>query len=93
MNDTKELPDDAIDAVRAAQLLQGSRSLVYRMIEDGRLRAWKIAGTRMRVSEAEVKALIAPVEPRHVEGPRTAAQAESAGRSALARLRARGYRA
>lgn len=92
MNEPVCLPPDAIDADRAAEILDGSRSLVYRMLRDGRLRGWKVGGTRVRVSESEVRALIAPVTIEQPEGPRTPRMTEAAAEAALARLRAQGYR-
>jgi excisionase family DNA binding protein len=53
-----EIPTDLISPTAAASLLGTSRATVYRWIAGGRLHAWTVAGTRYRVSRAEVLALV-----------------------------------
>lgn len=61
-----QLPSDLVSVGRAAKIIGCSPKQVYRWIRPGkkkpaRLRAWKVAGSRYRVSRAEVEALIQPV--------------------------------
>ena len=58
------LPDDLIRPRDAARLLRCHVSMVYRAIQDGRLAAYRIAGSRYAVSEAAVLALVQQVRPK-----------------------------
>jgi excisionase family DNA binding protein len=84
----EQLPEDAIDLKTASKILTVGRGAVQRMIHDGRLRAWKVAGARYRASEADVRALVEPVKapPR----ARTPAQMAAGDKAARERLRASG---
>lgn len=86
----KPFPADAISCREAATILKGSRSMVYRMVREGRLFGWRISGTRVFVSEAEVRYQIQPVNVQERE--RTEAQAVAAAHAAIAVLREKGYR-
>jgi excisionase family DNA binding protein len=85
------LPEDAIDTQEAAGLLRSSRSLIYRMVADGRLDGWAIGGTRVMVSRAQVLAQVSKVTPKNPDGPRSQGQEQAAARAALGRLARKGY--
>ena len=55
------LPADLTTPKAAARLIGHHVSLIYRCIADGRLRAWRVAGSRYAVSEAEVRGLVREV--------------------------------
>ena len=72
------LPTDLIDTQAAAQSIGVSLSTIHRWIGRGRLRAWKAVG-RLRVSLAELRALLTPVPPRAgLPRPEPGAQAQRA---------------
>jgi excisionase family DNA binding protein len=56
-------PSDLITTMQAAKIAKVSACSLYRWIVSGKLRAWRLIG-RLRVSEAEVRALLQPVEPK-----------------------------
>lgn len=55
------LPPDLITPKQAARLIGRHVSLIYRTIFDGRLRAWKVAGSRYQVRREDVLALVVEV--------------------------------
>lgn len=64
-----ETPDDLIPAIEATKLLPSSRTgkriavqTVYRWIENGRLRGWRLGGC-VFVSRAEARAMLRPIMP------------------------------
>lgn len=57
-------PNDLITPREAARLLRAHISLIYRCVQDGRLRAWRVAGSRYAVSKADVLALVQEVRAR-----------------------------
>ena len=90
-----EVPSDLMSPRAAARLLGIHHATAYRMIHDGRLRAWRRGGTVFRVSRTDVLALLEPYQPAP---PLTAHRdhgdpAQSEGhRRACEQLRAAGYR-
>lgn len=52
------LPDDLITMKRAAHILGVSVNTTRRYVRSRKLKGYTIAGTRKRVSETEVRALI-----------------------------------
>ncbi len=57
------IPDDLIDTREAAKVAGCVHlSTLHRWIKSGKLRAWKRAGSRFRVSRQDVLDLLAPVE-------------------------------
>ena len=66
MNNTNELPSDAINCGKAAKILRCHPSAVWRWVEGGRLPGWRV-GNRLYVSEADVRGQIRRVKP--VSGP------------------------
>ena len=79
-----DVPDDLISPREASQVLGVHLASIYRFIEDGRLPAWRRAGTRWRVSKAAVLGLLVP--PANVPEGRQPTHAE-----AMAELRRRGW--
>jgi excisionase family DNA binding protein len=62
-----EYPSDLIPTERAEKILGMSRVTIYRMVRDGKFRAFQIAGGARRYSEAEVRSLVkdvSKVEPK-----------------------------
>jgi len=57
---TSEIPDDLITPLQAAQLLGVHLATIYRYILDGRLPAWRLAGTRFKLSRVQVLGLLQP---------------------------------
>lgn len=58
------IPDDLVSPRKACEILSVNISTLYRWILAGKLRSWRRAGTRYRVSLADVRALLEPVMPR-----------------------------
>jgi excisionase family DNA binding protein len=56
-----EIPSDLIRISRAAKLVDVNPSTIWRWCHEGRLRSWKLVGSR-RVSRAELMELLRPVE-------------------------------
>lgn len=82
-----ELPSDLITAAKAAEVLAVHVATVYRLVRSGKLRAWKRVGGRVRVSRAEVQALLVPVEVQVAgEVPRGQSHEEKAAMEAKERL-------
>lgn len=86
------LPGDLITPKAAARLLKVHVSSVYRWILAGKVRAFRRAGARYWISEAEVRAAWAEVEPTQPTVIRTPAQDAAAARQAIAQMRADGHR-
>lgn len=85
-------PTDLITAAKAAEILAVHQATVYRLIRSGRLRAWKRLGGRVRVSRADVEALLLPVEVRTAdELPKGESHQERAAAEAKERLKGKGY--
>ena len=55
------LPADLTTPKMAARLIGAHVSLIYRAIQDGRLRAYRRAGSRYLVSRADVVGLVVEV--------------------------------
>lgn len=87
-----ELPGDLIAPKVLARILGVHLSSVHRWIHEGKLRAWRRAGQRYLISEAEGRALVVPVEVRSGEHARTRGEEELAASQAAQRLRAKGYK-
>jgi excisionase family DNA binding protein len=81
------LPDDLITPKQAAALIHVSVNSVYRWVEIGTLRAWRVAGSRYRLSARDVRALVEEVTP--AEPIRTHSEDEAAAAAAVARWEAR----
>jgi excisionase family DNA binding protein len=62
-NPMSELPNDLIKPGEAARLLDMHCASIYRMIQAGKLRAWRKASCHLLVSKADVLNLIQPVRP------------------------------
>lgn len=93
MNAPDPAPADLIRPARAAQLLHVHICSLYRWIAAGKLRAWRRAGRRYVVSEADVKALLEPVVPREpAAGVETRAQRAARAAHAEEVLKAAGYK-
>lgn len=58
------LPEDLIDTKAAARLLGVHPATISRYLRSGKLRGWRIAGCRARISKKDVLALLCPTEPR-----------------------------
>lgn len=87
------IPNDLITAKAASNVLAVHVGTVYRLVRSGKLRAWKRIGGRVRVSRADVEALLVPVEVREAdETPRGKSHEEEAAAKAAEELRKRGYR-
>lgn len=90
-----DIPADLLGPRAAARLLGCHLSTLYRMIHDGRLRAWRLGGTHLRVSRADALALLEPVTPWQPPNVRQREYdpATSPGHlAALEKLKAAGYR-
>lgn len=83
-------PDDLIPPRKAAELVAVSVSTIYRWIDDGTLRAYRVGGTRYRLSARDVRALVEEVNPP--PPVTTTSEDEEAAAQAIARMRARGHR-
>lgn len=81
------LPDDLITPKEAAKLIAVSTNTIYRWVEEGKLRAWRIAGSRYRLSARDVRGLVEEVEP--AERVRTPSEDEQAAAAAIERMKAR----
>jgi excisionase family DNA binding protein len=84
-----KLPDDLIAPKVLARILRVHVSTVHRWIKKAKLRAWRRGGQRYLISEAEGRALIAPVTVTPSEAPRSRAEEELAAEQATARLKAK----
>jgi excisionase family DNA binding protein len=82
-----DFPTDLIPPKDAARLLGYDLRTVYRYVGRGQLRAWKLPGGRVRVSRADVLALLAPVR---AERPAPAVAHTAAHHEAVRRLREAG---
>ncbi len=58
-----DVPEDLIRPSKAAKILACHQATVYRLIMRGTLRAWRLGKDHYRVSEADVRALLQPVQP------------------------------
>jgi excisionase family DNA binding protein len=58
------LPPDGITPTQATKLLQCHLATVYRLMDDGTLPYWTVGKRRRRISEADVRALIKPGQPK-----------------------------
>jgi excisionase family DNA binding protein len=67
-------PDDLISTTKAAAILRVQGRTVRGWVAAGKLAGWTLAGRRLLVSEADVKALLrpAPLKPRPALLPATA---------------------
>lgn len=87
------VPADLITVQGAANLLKVHPATCYRLIRTGGLRAWKRLGGRVRVSRADVLALLVPVVVRSpLEVPPARTHESEAARLAVEELRRRGVR-
>lgn len=84
------IPADLVTPKKAAELIAVSANTIYRWIEEGKVRAYRVAGSRYRLSRAEVLALVEEVEP--AAPLRTPAEDEEAAAEAVERMRRNGHR-
>lgn len=78
------IPPDLITPKKAAALVGVSLTTIYRWMDDGTLKPYRVAGRRRRVRQADVEALV--VEEEAAEPVRTTAQDERAAEEALGRM-------
>lgn len=84
------LPTDLVTPKAAAALVGVSVNSIYRWVEEGRVRAYRVAGSRYRLSRADVLGLVEEVVPPVPLS--TPAEDEQAARAAVGRMRAEGRR-
>lgn len=90
-----DAPDDLLTPKQARRIASVCLKSVYRWIRRGLLPAYRRAGTRYLVSEADVRALLRPVEtpaPAAATPAALSAAASRRHRQAVANLRRMGLR-
>jgi hypothetical protein len=68
------MPEDVIPLADAARLLTVAPCTLWRRLRDGRLRGWRLAGGRWKVSRGEALSLVTMNAPR----PEVVARADRA---------------
>lgn len=84
------IPDDLVSPKAAASLLAVSVSSIYRWVDLGKLRAYRVAGVRYRVSRADVLGLVEEVEVS--EAVTTPAEDVDRATAAIERMRRAGHK-
>lgn len=72
MSETYESPDDLIRLGKAAREVTADGvhpSTIYRWVQQGRLRAWKVGG-HLHVSRQDLRRVAQPVAPEYQPAPR-----------------------